>query len=326
MAQLRSPDGKRVVLLQSEHLIGRGEQCELRLNASYVSAQHAVIRWSGARWEVLDRGSRNGTRVNEESLQASRVYPLALGSKLRFGHRDECWVFENDDPPEPTLFLLGTGQAVSGNSGVIGIPSNASAEGTLMRAPDGSWKLEFLDGVTRPLANGEEFEYRGVKYRFCYPYCAVATASSAESAAEGILCFNVSANEEFVETWVEYVWGRVALGSRAHNYLLLTLARARQADQRNGVPESECGWLDKEELAAGLCMTPQQVDGDVFRARRHLGHLTLREAATVVERRPRTRQLRLGFSRTRIGVTAQEGPTAATPKPPISSDVTRREL
>jgi FHA domain len=65
MAKLLGESAKRSVILLPEHLIGRGPQCALRLaDKNYVSSQHAVIRWSGNGWEALDRGSRNGTRLD----------------------------------------------------------------------------------------------------------------------------------------------------------------------------------------------------------------------------------------------------------------------
>src|SRR5688572_8838092 len=58
MAELREESGERCCTLMAEHLIGRGPQCALRLDPKYVSTQHAVIRWSGNGWELIDRASR----------------------------------------------------------------------------------------------------------------------------------------------------------------------------------------------------------------------------------------------------------------------------
>ena len=58
--------------------------------------------------------------------------------------------------------------------------------------------------------------------------------------------------------------------------------------------------MDKEELADGLQMTPQQVDGEVFRIRKHFSQHGLPESTTIIERRPRTKQLRLGVVSVRV--------------------------
>jgi hypothetical protein len=92
----------------------------------------------------------------------------------------------------------------------------------------------------------------------------------------------------------------VQLGHRSHNYLLLLLARARQNDAEAGVSETSCGWMYKEDLANALHMTPAQIDGEIFRIRRHFARHGLPEAATIIERRNRTNQLRIGVAQIRI--------------------------
>ena len=86
MAELRRLDGTRSCLLMNEHLVGRGPQCALRLTASYVSTQHALVRWDGYAWEVLDRGSRNGTQLDGALLEPGRPQRLLKGHLLTFGH------------------------------------------------------------------------------------------------------------------------------------------------------------------------------------------------------------------------------------------------
>ncbi len=73
---------------------------------------------------------------------------------------------------------------------------------------------------------------------------------------------------------MEYENKSVALGSRAHNYLLLTLARQKLADAAEQIAPASCGWMDKDQLAGGLRMTPQQVDGE------NLSHSTPLSRAT----------------------------------------------
>jgi hypothetical protein len=92
----------------------------------------------------------------------------------------------------------------------------------------------------------------------------------------------------------------VNLGHRHHNYLLLVLARARERDALAGLPDTSCGWMYKEDLADALQTTPTQIDGEIFRIRRHFARMNLPEAATIIERRNRTNQIRIGLSRIRI--------------------------
>ncbi len=76
--------------LESSTLLGRAADVRIRLEDPLVSAYHARISYAGGQWLVEDLGSRNGTRVNELSLET----PVALtpgdlltvgGVSLRFG-------------------------------------------------------------------------------------------------------------------------------------------------------------------------------------------------------------------------------------------------
>jgi FHA domain len=302
MAELRRSDGTSARLLLNQHLIGRGPECALRLSGAYVSAQHALIRWHGRAWELLDRGSRNGTQLDGAAVEPGRPYRLSKGSTVSFGHPDESWIMADLGEPETMVVALDTGEALLGTQGIVGLPSSKEPECTLFLDVDGSWKLETPDGSVAALGDGETIDCGGRRFRFCLPTASDATASIGHFglAEPGTLHFSVSLDEEFVELELEYSSRRVPLGSRAHNYLLLTLARKRLEDAAAELPVTSCGWMDKEELAEGLKMTPQQIDGEVFRIRKHFSQHGLKEAATIVERRPRTKQIRLGIESLRI--------------------------
>jgi hypothetical protein len=297
MAELRQERGERACTLMAEHLIGRGPQCALRLSANYVSSQHALIRWSGNGWEVLDRGSRNGTRLNGALLEPGRAYRLLKGANLSFGHPEERWTLSDTSEPQAMVIALETGETRLEHYGMIGIPSNDAPELTLFRDQDGAWQLEDAEGAVRALGSAHHFELAGRSYAFSCPSANNLTASVGITLASGppTIKFLVSSDEDFVELSVEYENRRVALGSRAHNYLLLTLARQRLADLAQGVAAASSGWVDKDELATGLRMTPPQIDGEIFRIRRHFASHGLAESACVIERRERTRLIRLGF-------------------------------
>lgn len=302
MAELRRKDRPtQSVVLEPDHLIGRGSQCSLRVNHGYVSAQHAVIRWTGKIWEILDRGGRNGTYLNGSILQAKRAYCLGLGDRIAFGHIEEEWQLTNADAPEIMVVDLETGESPLGSDGMICIPSAEEPRFVVFRDRDGSWKLEQPDREVVALHQGAVFVVAGRSYRFCCPEAVATTASAVENTpAPPVALFSVSSDEEFVEFSLEFPTHHVALGSRSHNYMLLTLARARLNDRAAGVAESSCGWLYKEALADGLAMTPQQIDGEVFRIRKHLAQSGLQQAADIIERRPRTKQIRFGIASIRV--------------------------
>jgi len=302
MGELGRLNGQESRRLLGQFLVGRGPECALRLSGSYVSTQHALIRWQGHAWELLDRGSRNGTHLNGELLEPGRPYRLNKGATMSFGHPEETWTLTDAAPPEVMLVALDDGGLLSGEQGLIKLPTPENPECTLYRDLDGSWKVETADGSVRPLSDGESLESAGRRYRFSLPSAAEATASVHVGSTfdAPALRFKVSSDEEFVELELDYSGRRVALGSRSHNYLLLTLARSHLADVAAGLPLASSGWMDKEALAKGLGMTPEQIDGEVFRVRKHLARHGLKEAAVIIERRPRTKQIRLGLRNVRI--------------------------
>src|SRR5215510_15963116 len=100
MGKLREVNGSGQSFLLPEHLIGRGVQCSLRLERPYVSTQHAVVRWNGGAWELVDRGSRNGTYLDGALVELRKPYPLVVGCQLAFGHAAESWKLEDATGPE----------------------------------------------------------------------------------------------------------------------------------------------------------------------------------------------------------------------------------
>jgi len=302
MAELREESGERSVILMADHLIGRGPQCALRLTPKYVSTQHAVIRWSGNGWELIDRASRNGTRLNGDPVEPGRAYRMIKGAVVSFGHPDERWSLADASEPQAMVLALDSGKVRQEHFGMIGIPSTDSPEVTLFKDADGIWRLEDSEGTVRGLHNGQTFELSGQSYVFSCPSTNDLTASIGTALQRGAptLKFVVSSDEDFVELSVEYENRSVALGSRAHNYLLLTLARQKLADLADQVAPASCGWMDKDQLASGLRMTPQQIDGEIFRIRRHFASHGVPESSSVIERRERTRLIRLGMDQVSV--------------------------
>jgi len=70
-------------LPDGEHLIGRGEDCQIRSESPNVSRHHAVVRVSSERLLVEDLGSRNGTWVHGRRLEGPAE--LTAGDAVRVG-------------------------------------------------------------------------------------------------------------------------------------------------------------------------------------------------------------------------------------------------
>ncbi len=68
-----------------EVTLGRSDQCSLRIDDPLLSRVHAVVRRTGDTFEVLDRGSMNGTWVGNERLPLNTARPLAIGDVIKLG-------------------------------------------------------------------------------------------------------------------------------------------------------------------------------------------------------------------------------------------------
>ena len=73
----------RTVRLAASMTVGRAPECELRLDDTYTSQQHARLFAKNDSWFVEDLGSTNGTFVNNQKLAAPAM--LQPGDKVRVG-------------------------------------------------------------------------------------------------------------------------------------------------------------------------------------------------------------------------------------------------
>jgi pSer/pThr/pTyr-binding forkhead associated (FHA) protein len=79
----RSDAKPRTVKLSASMNVGRAPECELRLDDTYASQQHARLFAKNNSWFVEDLGSTNGTFVNEQKLASPAM--LQPGDKVRVG-------------------------------------------------------------------------------------------------------------------------------------------------------------------------------------------------------------------------------------------------
>ena len=83
LVQGRSDAKPRTLKLSASMTVGRAPECELRLDDTYASQQHARLFARNNSWFVEDLGSTNGTFVNEQKLAAPAM--LQAGDKVRVG-------------------------------------------------------------------------------------------------------------------------------------------------------------------------------------------------------------------------------------------------
>ena len=90
------PETGRVYSLSDNVVIGRGKECEVRVDDGSISRQHASIARSGSglRWDLEDLRSRNGTfvdgyRVRRHALRDGDRLQLGGAIHLRFSITDD---------------------------------------------------------------------------------------------------------------------------------------------------------------------------------------------------------------------------------------------
>ncbi len=73
----------RTMAVTGSTTIGRAAECELRIDDTYASQQHARLFGRNGSWYVEDLGSTNGTFVNEQKLAAPAM--VQPGDRIRIG-------------------------------------------------------------------------------------------------------------------------------------------------------------------------------------------------------------------------------------------------
>lgn len=129
------------------------------------------------------------------------------------------------------------------------------------------------------------------------------------------LIFRVSADEQDVEVTVVTPRERVRLAQRAFTDLLLHLARARLVEQKgNGLRENEQGWVHIDDLVPTVYPDTDTLNLNIFRARKQLESMGIVDASQLIERRVRSRRVRLGVGQLKVHSAAQTyRPTESEP-------------
>jgi hypothetical protein len=300
MATLANPKSDRTVRLVGEHTIGRSSSCMLRLDDPRASGHHAVLQWSGSAWELRDLGSRNGTWLNGRRIEAGEREIALKGSTLAFGNGSDPWVLQDVSPPG-LVAVAPDGSWIQESDGLLGLPDPSDPQVVIYGDERGRWVCESGPELT-VLEPPYALDLDGQRWRVHVPSRVARTHTASIASAllfqDLTLVFRVSQDEEDVEIELRGQAGTARVPHRAQNYLLLTLARARRKDADQ--PESERGWLYRDDLCRGLRIPDNQFNVSVFRARQHLTKAGVVGAKAVVERRRGSTQLRLGTGKFEI--------------------------
>jgi hypothetical protein len=94
MLSVTMPDG-RVFRFAQAFYVGRGEECELRIDHPLVSRRHLLVSMTNGQWEVQDLRSSNGTFANGSRISTA---PVASPVTLSLGAQGPALLFEIETP------------------------------------------------------------------------------------------------------------------------------------------------------------------------------------------------------------------------------------
>ena len=295
----------RDVALSADQVVGRSDGADVIVDDARASAQHARIRWTGQGWEIRDLGSRNGTWVNGERIEAGPGCPLGLEAQVAFGGQEDPWTLVNDEPPCAFLQPLDGGRPRLANGDVLAPGPDVSPRAMIHRGHDGIWFIDDGNDEPRPLRDRQVLTLGERRFVFRTAGTTDETHENETAPpriAETALKFSVSKDEEHVAITIVSSRGLIDVPPRRNAYVLLVLARHRLEDrERGGIPEADEGWVYTNDLVDQLGYeTEQRLNLDIFRIREHFSKVGVEDAHDIVERRRPTGQLRIGVKELHI--------------------------
>ncbi|ACY14703.1 FHA domain-containing protein [Haliangium ochraceum] len=304
MGQLKRLSSGKQYMLSSQSLVGRARTCNLHLGELWVSSQHAALCWRGEGWELRDLHSKNGTYVNQRRLQAGESVWVFKDNQIAFGDVADAFSLVADAPPRASAVRDDGACVTADEAGLLVLPGPGLSQVLLWEKAAGRWVQETEDGDVGEVFDGEAITLGDARWCLVLPTVLEKTGLPSPEATAPLsdigLRFTVSPDERFIGVDVLHGERCVRLDERAHHRLLLTLARKRLADRRQGQPSpAEEGWIAIDALREQLYGCANNLNVDIHRARRQLKEADIVDARRFIERR-RGALVRLGVDRLEI--------------------------
>nr|BBH93352.1 hypothetical protein KTA_15510 [Thermogemmatispora argillosa] len=162
-ASLNGPRG-RIPLGPGVTTIGRAPDNQIRLDDQQVSSHHAEFRAEDGGYSLVDRGSTNGTFVNDERLTSQVPRRLRPGDRIRFGETVFTYEVSGSGaeeertvvagPPEPFQSpAAGPSYPQSPYQGFAASAAAAPAQGPAVGQPYGAPSYQPYQGYGQPPIN-----------------------------------------------------------------------------------------------------------------------------------------------------------------------------
>lgn len=297
MGKLSEPGSGRVHTLSTRYLVGRSRLCNLVMDSEVVSGEHAMVRWTGDGWTIQDLGSTNGTYVDGRRVAPGERALLSCSSSVGIGRPVASLSLVDDSPPTVSA-ETSEGQRHFATRGILALPNDETPQITVYQGHDHRWLLESATEC-RAAVDQELVQAGSVTFRLSIPVVLADTwrIDSDELPMHDLaLHFRVSRDEDHVQVELRCRGRAIQLPPRAHDYLLLTLARMRIADQKDPtISDGDAGWIHPDDLVRMLRTNENHLNVTVYRARRMFAETKVVRAAALIERRSDSRQLRIGI-------------------------------
>jgi len=283
MGRLIDRQTDEVFFLRAGHLLGRGDRCDTRYDRPEISQDHARIDWRNGRWVVRDLASSNGTTVDGRPLSGQA--PIIHGQRIALGGVVEL---ELIDAAAPQPFAISSsGQVVEGIERELYLPRVEDFEAVILPEEGGDWIMT-CEGEERVVRDGGRVRVGGVHWTLSLSSGSAGTRLTTVprfSLDETRLRFEVSRDETTVRLIAVVGDEAIDLGVAAHNYTLLTLARAHLKDEAAGFPSMERGWCYRDELADQLKIKVGTFNVQLHRAKDVLGNRGWSDHKDLIQRR-----------------------------------------
>jgi pSer/pThr/pTyr-binding forkhead associated (FHA) protein/Mg-chelatase subunit ChlD len=113
----RPADGNPVQIDKPNVTIGRDPQNDLHLTEDTVSSFHATIDFKDGYFYLEDQRSANGTRLNEQAIEANKPIRLKSGDRVKFDIYEFTFMLPGQTPAGKTV--LGTGAPAQPSGGTV---------------------------------------------------------------------------------------------------------------------------------------------------------------------------------------------------------------
>ena len=79
--------GEKIVISKDKYIVGKNEDCDLFINSSHVSRQHAYILYTEGAYYLVDMGSTNKTFIDDVPVIKGIPTELHNGMQIKFADR-----------------------------------------------------------------------------------------------------------------------------------------------------------------------------------------------------------------------------------------------